>query len=108
MISYSIIIAIVYVLFLYKLVSVTYNELPVIERTQKTYQLLIILAIIGIIIPKLIDASKYKSSAEGIVLGSTILLPMTIIFYWNHITEDWKVLLLGFLLGYVIIKKPLK
>lgn len=102
MIPKYIVLAGVYDLFIYKLTNVIYNDLSFADRTQKTYQLLLILSILGIVIPKMIINIPNQTLRDGIVHGSYIILISTVLLYWNQISDDWKLFLLGMVMAYLV------
>lgn len=102
MIPSYVLLAIIYDLFLYKLTHVVYSDLSIVEKTQRSYQLLLLVSVAGLVIPKLLLTIPNDTLRDGIILGSYILLCMTVVIYWNDMTDEWKLFLLGLIFFYMI------
>jgi len=99
-------IAIIYNIFVHNIASLSYRELQYEDKHQNTIIMITLFGALGIIVSKfIIDKNKkYHNdyASKGLFLGGTILLITALYANWDYMTEELKLLFIGFVFMYLI------
>lgn len=100
---YSIPLGVIYSLFVQKLCDVIFGDYRYNEKNQKYIMLLFISGVVGIILAKTIFTSNKKFQnkiiKDGLIIGGIILILYTVLSYWDKMTNETKLLIIGVVLG---------
>lgn len=103
---YVIIIAGIYNVFSYKLIEIIFKDVPYKEKIQGTLTSMFFAGIIAVVIAELAIKTGKKFSNEplykGLILGGCLLMSYTLFVNWNIMTDETKLLLIGFIFGVAI------
>lgn len=103
---YVIIIAGIYNIFSYKLIEIIFKDVQYKEKIQGTLTSMFFAGIIAIIIAELAIKKGKKFSNEplhkGLILGGCLLMCYTLLVNWRIMSDETKLLLIGFIFGATI------
>lgn len=100
---YSIPLGIIYSVFIQKFSDVMFANLPYNDKYQKSSIFLFLAGIIGIVLAQTIftynRTFKNEIIKEGLVIGGIILILYPTLTYWDKMTNETKLIVIGIAFG---------
>lgn len=100
---FSVPLGIIYTIFFQKLGDVIFPNLSYTDKYQKYLIFLLVAGLVGIILAQTIftynKTFKNQIIKHGLIIGGIILLLYPTLTYWNKMTDETKLLVIGIIFG---------
>ena len=103
---FSVPLGIIYAIFFQKLGDIMFSNLSHNDKYQKYSMFLIFTGVIGIMLSQIVfnyyNIQKNKIIKHGLIIGSIILILYPTLVFWDKMTDEMKLFVIGIALGSLI------